>query len=276
MGSGVHRLVKPIRRKVKKMMYGKPAFLDPAKQLPRLPREVLSVERKDAYNRFVHNRRIRNYRRKDLVGRKRSLQEYSLSGDTSVWTYYGRSLKVIQRELRFDFASAIKGVRAKRLEQLSKTLLPSEAAKRSVVRVMELGCGPGTALNTLKEHFGESIHTTGLVLEKTPGEKYAGVDRVEKGDFTNLQINRRFDLVYSSMGPTHHTKYPLNAVQKVIDILAPNGVAVVDLNLFELNKPKLRTLLAQNGYKEKDYSLKEVEKGLGVLILRKRTPKLPA
>jgi len=272
----VHRVLMPVKKKVKSLMLRKTAFIDPARQLPRLPRDVLRVEKGSAYTRFVHNRRIRNYRKKDLAGKKRSMREYSLAGDTSVWTYYGRSFKVIQKALQFDFAGAIKGMRAKRIAQFSKTLPSAEADKRSVVRVMELGCGPGTALNTLKVRFGKSIHTTGLVLEKTPGEKYAGVDSVLKGDFTHLQISRRFDLVYSSMGPTHHTKYPLNAVQKVIDILAPNGVAVVDLNLYELNKPKLRTLLTQNGYKEKDYSLKEVDKGLGVLILRKRTPKIPA
>jgi SAM-dependent methyltransferase len=274
MAAGIPKIFRSLAKKANSLRYGRtPVFFDSAKQLPRLPRDVLRVEMRSRDKNRAQQKRIKTYLRKDKM-KKGALDFFGdpLAG----WTYFDRSLKAIQRELRFNLARSIKGMRAKRLAELSKSLPPEEAIRRSVIRVMDLGCGNGAALGGLKRRFGESISTTGLVLDRTPGENYAGVDRLVKGDFTTLPIKGKFDIVYSSMGATHHTMYSLNAVQKVIDILSPNGIAVVDLHLPNLRRPMLRTLLLQNGYREKDYSLRELDGGLGVLVLKKRQKKLPA
>ncbi len=84
------------------------------------------------------------------------------------WPCFGDGLREVERNL---------GVRISEIVKKRVSALP----KGKKLSVMEAGCGPGKALEKLKQLFGERVRTVGLVLEKSPGEAYKGVDRLVEG-----------------------------------------------------------------------------------------------
>jgi ubiquinone/menaquinone biosynthesis C-methylase UbiE len=81
------------------------------------------------------------------------------------WTSFYTKIIDIERTIGFPIRTIIN----KRIVNFSE---------KKPFKVLDLGCGGGVALGQLKTQFGAKIKTVGLVLEKTPGEKYKHVDRL--------------------------------------------------------------------------------------------------
>ncbi len=142
------------------------------------------------------------------------------------------------------------------------------------VRVLDLGCGAGTALQALKDKFKERIRTVGLVMEKTPGEKYAGVDRLVVGEINEARVRERFDVIYCRTGATTYTWLGATALERVIRWLKPGGRAALEINPY-LKKnvmPEMRSILMVNGIRK--YEFRETDAGT-ILLFEKPAKRLP-
>lgn len=99
--------------------------------------------------------------------------------------------------------------------------------------MLDLGCGPATTLLDIKNHVqipGKKLQTTGLVLKRNPAETYHGADQLIAGEFGNALFKKRFDFIYSVDGVTVHTREKAKAVEKVISLLRPGGVAILGIS----------------------------------------------
>jgi len=139
--------------------------------------------------------------------------------------------------------------------------------------VLDLGCGAGSALQDLKRQFGGSVKTVGQVLERTPGEKYGGVDRLIEGEITKIVPRESFDLIYSYSGSVRGTRLKQSTVEKVVGWLRPGGTAVIDIGLLgiigEAEIDEIKTTLKVNGIKRWRFTKK------GALAFRKPATGLP-
>ncbi len=135
---------------------------------------------------------------------------------THRWNLFHTQLREIKHELGFDI-----------LKSIEKTI--NKFSEKRPFKVFDLGCGGGTALGQLKKKFGTRIKTIGLVLERTPKEKYLNVDRLIVGNVKNVKPRENYNLIYSFQGAIANTRMKTTALQQAISWLKPDGTAVLDL-----------------------------------------------
>ncbi|MFH1239617.1 MAG: class I SAM-dependent methyltransferase [Candidatus Diapherotrites archaeon] len=151
----------------------------------------------------------------------------------------------------------------------------SKFSEKTPFKVMDLGCGAGVALKELKGRHRKKIKTTGVVLRKTSGETYGGVDRLIEGDINQINPREKYDLIFSNAGATFYTRLKTTAFERVISWLKPDGRAILEMgHMSEDTLNELKTLLMQNGIK--NYELRK-DTAVGGIILDfiKPVPKLP-
>ncbi|MCX6799109.1 MAG: class I SAM-dependent methyltransferase [Candidatus Diapherotrites archaeon] len=175
------------------------------------------------------------------------------------WQYFRTPLDVIEKRLGVDISGMARALAEKR-------------DGKSQVKILDLGCGRGTALAQLKQLLGASVKTVGVVEERTPKEGYSGVDRLLVGNMLQLQPRETYDVIFSHMGAVHHTPLQTTAVERVIGWLKPEGTAALEVrHAFaegSLVVQEVLTVLAQNGIKDWKY------KG-NVLVFKKPAPRVP-
>jgi SAM-dependent methyltransferase len=158
----------------------------------------------------------------------------------SRWGYFRTSLPNVENSLQFSITGWI--------ESRIKNHTPQNPLK-----VLDLGCGAGTALGELKQRFRDRIRTVGQVLEKSPGEKYQGIDRLAEGSFPQKRLHESFDLIFSHMGSTDYTKLQLHTIEETLKLLKPGGIAIVGLSsVSPLSERAIKTILMQNGIKNSE------------------------
>ena len=151
----------------------------------------------------------------------------------------------------------------------------SEFSEKKPLKVLELGCGAGIALKSIKSRYPKKIRTTGTVLGRTRSERYTGVDRLIEGDINQINPRGQYDLIFSSAGSTFYTKLKTTALERVISWLKPEGRAIVEMgHVSKKQLPELKTLFMQNGIK--NYKIR-TDKIVGSTIFDfvKPAPKLP-
>jgi len=148
-----------------------------------------------------------------------------------------------------------------------------ERNKNGKASALDLGCAAGTSLGDLKTQFKDKIRTVGQVLERTPGEKYEGVDRLVDGELTEIQMMEKFDLIYSYSASVRGTYLKATAVGKVIEWLKPGGTAALDIggliNIERSYIQEITTVLRANGIKRWNFTAS------GALVFKKPVVKLP-
>jgi len=126
------------------------------------------------------------------------------------------------------------------------------------------------------------VRTVGVSLEKIQTHRnkevdvnnaYFGVDKMYFGDFKKLRFKETFDLIYSHKGVTFHSFTPLAEIEKVLSLLRPKGVAILDLKVMDSEIDEVTTLLHQHGLREnKDYHW---DNKRDLMIIHKPKIKLP-
>lgn len=160
------------------------------------------------------------HQRQVVRGKKSNTARYTATRNTQrpvEWFHYGSTIPQATARLNFNLHQFLR-------EHVEKQ-------KGNPLNVLDLGCGPGVALGEIKSHFGHKVQTTGITLIRDPQASYAGVDRVKVGKFEDASFDQKFDLIYSVDGVTTHTLNKAAAVKKVITLLRPGGLAVLDLNM---------------------------------------------
>ena len=149
-------------------------------------------------------------------------------------------------------------------------------SQRRPFKVLNVGCGAGTALAELKERFGNKIKTVGAVMEKTPGEKYKGVDRLLVGDIKSANPRERYDLVYSYIGAVIHSGLKTTVLDRIISFLKPGGQAIINIGgpgpLQEPLLNEMRTLLDKKGIRDYRFARSAA---IPTLVFRKPLKRLP-
>jgi len=183
----------------------------------------------------------------------------------SQWPSMDKSIEAVEQNLNYPIRGAIRSRIADYSEQRP-------------FKVFDLGCGGGVSLKALKDEFGGKIRTVGLVLERTPGEAYAGVDRLIVGDVNEVTPHERYDLIYSVIGATSYTNLKTTAVGKIVSWLRPGGTAVLHMgrakDVNEEILDEMKTQLRQNGIPEDKWDVQE-RKGYSFLYFKKPQRKLP-
>lgn len=175
----------------------------------------------------------------------------------SRWGYFRTSLSNVENNLQFSITGWI--------ESRIKNHTPQNPLK-----ILDLGCGAGTVLGELKQIFGDRIRTVGQVLEKSPGEKYQGIDRIAEGPFPQKRLHESFDIIFSHMGSIDYSRLPLQAIEETAKLLKHGGIAIVGL---EANSPlserAIKTILMQNGIKNPEiYKTSKSIVSQGIVIPR--------
>lgn len=199
----------------------------------------------------------------DLEREERLSVDHNRKSDRKFSYAWGSSsLEKVQKELKFDISAHIKTAFA------SARFTSSQPFK-----VIELGCGKGLALRSLKQQFGDRIKTVGLVLEKTPGFEYEGIDKLHTGELRYLNPHEKYDFIYSEAGSIFNSAVKRTAIEKVIELLKPGGTAVVDVfglanALYQVDPKMLREHLSRTTGKSQnpksvDAMFKFYEEGFG-------------
>ncbi|MCX6802738.1 MAG: class I SAM-dependent methyltransferase [Candidatus Diapherotrites archaeon] len=145
--------------------------------------------------------------------------------------------------------------------------------------VLDLGCGQATAATQIKQEFQDNARVVGVTLEKVPGADYGGIDRLVKGNIHEVKIGGQFDLIYSWTGAVRHTYLTASAIEKVIGLLRPGGVAVIDIGRMEpqfgwdkwrKQLLEIETILKANGIRRMHYYAKR-----DLLVFSKPNIRLP-
>jgi SAM-dependent methyltransferase len=222
---------------VRKVVRNRKAQVTDAPTLPlveELPRIMESEERNLAVNR-THDR-------------------------TKSWKIYGMPLglwmKVINEEEKITNPSVERNLNFPITHYISNRM--QNHNKENPFRVAELGCGPGTALNTLKNKFGESIYTVGTILALPFGNEkndIRGVDELLVGELKDIKPSCHFDLIYSAVGALFYTHLKRTWVRKTFEWLDHGGAAVLETG--SLEKKEVTTILKDlksYGVKQMHYS----------------------
>ncbi len=102
------------------------------------------------------------------------------------------------------------------------------------VRVLDLGCGDGTALKGIREKFPEAAEAGGLELHgilaesRIPGSGLEGIEikRALFRDTAELFPAKHFDLVYSHYGLLHEPQNIVQNIQGIKQVLKKDGILV--------------------------------------------------
>lgn len=175
---------------------------------------------------------------------------------SAAWSNFRSNLKRVERRLGF---------------KINRHIAKSVAGSRpgTVFKVFDAGCGAGTALADLKAKFRGKVRTVGLVFEKSPGEKYLGVDRLLEGDINSIEAHEQFDLIFSHAGAAYHSPRRLAALKRIIHWLKDGGTAVMQIGDYYGPDKKanvgfvdnVATIMAQNGIR--DFSFRKLSSGHG-------------
>ncbi|GEM_PF-2973786 len=167
-----------------------------------------------------------------------------------------------------DFRTGLRGIR----KNLGFDLLAEAKARiarhneKNPLKIFDAGCGAGIALAELKRKFRSKMRTVGLVLEKTPGEKYAGIDRLLVGNILMVEPHENFDIIFSHAGAIWHTNLPTTAIERTVQWLKPGGIAMLEIN--PTYYEEFCTVLRRNGITKWRYNYR-------ALVFRKPARKLP-
>lgn len=100
------------------------------------------------------------------------------------------------------------------------------------VVVADIGCGRGDALNEIKEKYGDRVQTIGFDFVRLPS--HASLDRLVAGDFEKQplpeDLKGKAHLVVSNFAFRYFFDPLGEPLQKVRELLRPDGVAYIDLS----------------------------------------------
>ncbi len=99
------------------------------------------------------------------------------------------------------------------------------AGKKGNISVLDIGCGDGGLLKIVKERGGVAI---GAELSKTRAQKAREFGKVYEGDFVELDISEKFDVVIASE-VLEHIPGPNAALQKIRKLMKSNAILIVRL-----------------------------------------------
>jgi ubiquinone/menaquinone biosynthesis C-methylase UbiE len=106
----------------------------------------------------------------------------------------------------------------KRSKKIADKLLEEHLVKGSILNI---GCGKGYLEHELKKTNPDST-LFGIDIDEP--ENYPGT--FLKGDFEKINMPTKFDLIIMSLS-LHHLSHPKEALLKVYEALAPNGVLFI-------------------------------------------------
>jgi len=157
---------------------------------------------------------------------------------------------------KFFFRPSLDSLRLRMHVDLEKEVrekVNAAATTGKKICVADLGCGAGTALNELKMEFGDKIRTVGLVLARTHGEKYGGVDKLYEGDVSEMRMHEVFDFVFSApQSAFSRSELPRTSLERILKRMRSGGKAMLYLNQLAL-PDELKTILVQNGVKKFEF-----------------------
>lgn len=158
------------------------------------------------------------------------------------WSYYRTPLKSVEKILQTPI----------KWEILSK--VRSRKNPNEPVRVLDLGCGYGTALVELKKKMGRNIHTTGFTIEKNEEATYKGIDQLITKKIGKEHANR-FDYIFSSFGTIYHTEALKAWLKRTHLLLREGGKAVLLLPENFWGELAFERFEKNSGFKEKMWDL---------------------
>lgn len=95
--------------------------------------------------------------------------------------------------------------------------------RKSIARILDLGCGQAGALKELKQKFGEKVFVAGIDLVKTDG-----LDEFVQGDAVFVDFPQNIDLIFSFRAM--HEFRPLEKVfEKICGSLCTGGKAFLSV-----------------------------------------------
>lgn len=121
-------------------------------------------------------------------------------------------------------------------------------ARKSVCRILDVGCGNANALRALKELFGEHIYTLGIDL--LPPDDKQNVDEFLEGDIHDVPIPHACDLVLSFRA-LHEMGNLLKLVPKLAHSLAPGGRAYLWIRIRDAHEGTPQFVGEMNGNEER-------------------------
>jgi SAM-dependent methyltransferase len=184
---------------------------------PKNPRRHLGVHRNSlrVNSRLFSQKLRRRLKKEEATHRAEAeIMDQTSTKNKQGWVRFGSPLSVVETNLHFG----IRDFTRLKIRQLKG---------RRKYCVMELGCGPGDSLAELKTEFGVNVRTIGLVLKKTSGIKYNGVDKLLEEDIHRLKLKESPDFIYTHFGSLDKTALKRDALEKVIHWLRPGGTAVL-------------------------------------------------
>lgn len=175
------------------------------------------------------------------------------------WDFYKSKLSEIQKKLATPIFNDIK-----------------QRARGSAkpIQVLDLGCGQGQALKTLKRAFKGKVITTGFTVAAQPGISYKGVDHlITQRLGPKKEHEKRYDYIISHYGSTFHTTLLEAWVNRTASMLASGGKAVVMMPHYFLLTKEVKEVLERIEQKNSDLinvQVKHAEGRVVILTLEKK------
>ena len=126
-------------------------------------------------------------------------------------------------------------------------IIDKKLGQKKTIAVLDAGCGNKNTLSDINRLFGERGKTEGISLSFLKGKpEFHSVDKYHVGLFEKHKFDNKFDLVYSVQGTTYHSDRPIAQLRKVLEILSPEGEAVLDFYSGPTSDSKIRRFLKNN------------------------------
>lgn len=151
-------------------------------------------------------------------------KQWLKSGGTRTYRIYGygfmkTSLNEVMDRMKIDFKSIVSGV-------------------SGTARILDLGCGEGTALKDLRKMFPdtEKVELAGVALNRNPKWTDPSIKWVVSPFYKMLEkfSGKKFDLIYSYVGLEHSSDLKRDS-RVVRELLEDNGLLVVTMPRWKMH-----------------------------------------
>ena len=169
------------------------------------------------------------------------------------WPVFGTQLAMVERIMAVKIA-----------QRVGREIKKRGSSREKPYKVLDLGCGPGTTLEGLKQQFGDRVKTAGLVVERTIGCKYDGVDEVMAGMHN---LGGKYDFVFSYIGTTFYHPDKEAIIRKAAELLEPGGIAALDFGEIQLDRTdiaRIKEALARQGIRHFRFAERKSKKYLDI------------
>lgn len=192
---------------------------------------------------------------KNLLGHRDSVNYWKKSDRVCGWGLHSSSIDLVEKNLSFKV----------------RLFLKRKLREKNKASVLDLGCCAGVAGSQIKEDFGSNVRVVGATLDlPRNGNKTNNLDHIYKGDFLFNEIPEKFDLIYSHYGPTFHSPLLQENLKKIISLLKPGGIAVMNIKQAMSDSRAIDKLMKKNGISRSQYKINDY-----IIKIKKPKRKLP-